>query len=258
MNKKMKWNVMILAGVLILVFAVIIVQAFFNQPALKVKLAKLPVGEYDPAIWGKNYPLEYESYKKNREMAPSPTGFGGSEKVQKSIKEPEILMNFKGMPFSKDYTEDRGHPYAVDDLKETKRITPASPGACMTCKTANLIDIYKDMGWKYAKTPIAELFPKITHPIVCANCHDPETMNLRVINPAFIEALQRLGINVQKASRENMRSYVIRSTISSPNPRKSSSRGTKVSIQSRCMSTMKGSPPASSRTGCIPIHRRRC
>ena len=208
MNKKMKLNVMILGGVLILVFAAIIVQAFFNPPASKVKLAKIPVGEYDPAIWGKNYPLEYESYKKNREMAPSPTGFGGSEKVQKSIKEPEILMNFKGMPFSKDYTEDRGHPYAVEDLKETKRITPASPGACMTCKTANLIDIYKDMGWKYAKTPIAELFPKIKHPIVCANCHDPETMNLRVINPAFIEALQRLGINVQKASREDMRSYV--------------------------------------------------
>ena len=126
MNKKVKLTIVIL-GIVILAFAAIAVQAFLNQPASTVKLAKIPDGEYDPAVWGKHYPLEYESYKKNLEMAPSPTGFGGSEKVQKSVKEPEILINFKGMPFSKDYSEDRGHPYALDDLKETKRITPASP-----------------------------------------------------------------------------------------------------------------------------------
>ncbi|MDQ5986863.1 MAG: Cytochrome c nitrite reductase subunit NrfA [Syntrophus sp. SKADARSKE-3] len=207
MNKKTKLALLIL-GIVVVVFGVIIVQAFILKPASTVKLTKIPAGEYDPAIWGKYYPLQYESYKKNLEMAPSPTGFGGSVKYQKSEKEPEILVNFKGMPFSKDYTEDRGHPYSMEDIKETKRITPASPGACMTCKTANMIDIYKEMGWNYAKTPIGELFPKAKHPIVCANCHDPETMNLRVINPAFIEALQRRGVDVRKASREDMRSYV--------------------------------------------------
>ena len=206
MSKKTKLSLLIL-GVVILIFAVV-VQAFVRQPKSTLKLAKIPAGEYDPAVWGKYYPLEYESYKKNLEMAPSPTGFGGSEKVQKSSKEPEILVNFKGNAFSKDYTEDRGHPYALEDLKETKRITPASPGACMTCKTANLIDIYKDMGWKYAKTPLAELFPKLKHSVSCANCHDPATMNLHVINPAFIEAMQRRGVDIEKASREEMRSYV--------------------------------------------------
>jgi nitrite reductase (cytochrome c-552) len=33
-------------------------------------------------------------------------------------------------------------------------------------------------------------------------------MNLRVINPAFIEAMAQRGIDVKKASREDMRSYV--------------------------------------------------
>ena len=33
-------------------------------------------------------------------------------------------------------------------------------------------------------------------------------MNLRVINPAFIEAMEKRGIDVKKASREEMRSYV--------------------------------------------------
>ena len=78
-------------------------------------------------------------------MSPSPTGYGGSEKVQKSIMQPEILTNFKGNPFSRDYTEDRGHPYAVEDLLETKRIGPTSPGACITCKTAHVETFFKDM-----------------------------------------------------------------------------------------------------------------
>ena len=207
MNKRTKAAVWILGAALVLTGA-IVVQAFLRPPASTVKLARIPAGEYDPAVWGKFYPLEYASYEKNREMAASPTGFGGSLKVQKALKEPEILMNFKGMAFSKDYTEDRGHPYALEDLKESKRVTPATVGACMTCKTANLIDIYQEMGWKYAKTALPDLYPRMKHPIVCANCHDPATMNLRVINPAFIEALERKGIDWKKASREEMRSYV--------------------------------------------------
>ena len=55
---------------------------------------------------------------------------------------------------------------------------------------------------------LATRCPGCKHPIVCANCHDPQTMNLRVINPAFIEAMARRGVDVKKASREEMRSYV--------------------------------------------------
>jgi nitrite reductase (cytochrome c-552) len=201
-----------LAGVIVglicvgIVFVAIRVVAV--RPAPAVKVGQMPSGEYDPAVWGKTYPLEYRSYQKNFEMSESPTGFGGSLKVQHFLKQPEILINFKGMAFSKDYSEDRGHPYALKDLMDTKRITPKTLGACMTCKTANLIDIYKDKGWTYAKTPLPDLLPFMKHPIVCANCHDPSTMNLRAINPAFIEAMGRRGIDIAKASREEMRSYV--------------------------------------------------
>lgn len=198
----------VLLGIVLIILIVILVRVFLLPPPDTTKLAAIPDTEYDPAVWGKHYPLEYNSYLKNKDMAASPTGYGGSEKYQKSTKEPEILVNFKGMAFSKDYTEDRGHPYAMDDLKETKRIGPATPGSCMTCKTANLRDIYKDMGWNYAKTPLTELLPRIKHSIVCANCHDSKTMKLRVLNPAFIEAMTKRGIDVAKASREDMRSYV--------------------------------------------------
>ncbi len=204
-NKKI-W--MTLAGIAVVAVSIIGFQVLMRSPNTTMKIAAIPEGEYDPAVWGRHYPLEYKSYLQMKEMAASPTGFGGGEKVQKSLKEPEILINFKGMPFSVDYTEDRGHVYALEDLKNTKRINETTAGACMTCKTAQLADIFKEKGWAYAKTPLPELLAVLKHPIVCANCHDPKTMNLRVINPAFIEAMAQRGIDVKKASREDMRTYV--------------------------------------------------
>ena len=204
-NKKI-W--MTLGGLALVMLFIIALQLFVRTPYKTMKIASIPEGEYDPAVWGQHYPLEYKSYLRNKEMTESPTGFGGSVKYQKSTKEPEILINFKGMPFSIDYQEDRGHPYAMEDLKETKRFNQASVAACMTCKTAYLAGFYKEMGWGYAAKPLSELLPRIKHPIVCANCHDPKTMNLRVINPAFIEAMAQRGVDVKKASREEMRSYV--------------------------------------------------
>ncbi|HPD57057.1 MAG TPA: ammonia-forming cytochrome c nitrite reductase subunit c552 [Smithellaceae bacterium] len=206
--KDKKNIIIIIAVIFALILVIILARVFVFTPSPVIKLATIPEGEHDPAVWGKYYPLQYKSYLKNKEMAPTPTGFGGSVNYQKSTKEPEILMNFQGMPFGKDYSEDRGHPYSLQDLKETKRIGPESPGSCMTCKTANLIDIYKDMGDGYSRVPLMQLFGRIKHPITCANCHDPASMNLRVVVPAFIEAMQKKGIDVKKASREQMRSYV--------------------------------------------------
>jgi nitrite reductase (cytochrome c-552) len=197
----------LLAAIVILaVFVIIRVAIATPDPVQKIK--QLPANEYDPAVWGKYYPLEYQSFQKNLEMSASPTGFGGSINVQKSLKEPEILMNFKGMAFSKDYSEDRGHPYALEDLLKSKRVTPKTPGACMTCKTANLKDLWQETGWNYAKAPLTEITPRLKHSITCANCHDPQTMKLRVINPAFVEAMKKRDIDVNQASREQMRTYV--------------------------------------------------
>jgi nitrite reductase (cytochrome c-552) len=207
LNRAQK-SLIALLGVLLIFFGFIVVRVGIAKPASAVKVVKIPAGEYDPAVWGKNYPLEYESYNKMYDMSPSPTGYGGSVKVQKSEQMPEILVNFKGNPFSKDYTEDRGHVYAIEDLRDSKRVGPASKGACITCKSPYTDNFYKEMGWAFANKPLTELMDQVKHPVTCAECHDSETMNLRVVNPAFIEAQQRRGIDVAKASREEMRTYV--------------------------------------------------
>lgn len=204
MNRK----ITILLGLIVVAALILVIRVLVVTPPSVVKVTPIPEKEYDPAVWGKQYPLEYKSFQRNLETSASPTGFGGSINYQKSEKEPEILVNFKGYGFSKDYSEDRGHPHAVEDLLKSKRVTPKTPGACMTCKTANLRDIWQELGWNYAKTPLTELTPKIKHSITCANCHDPQTMKLRVLNQAFVEAMKKRGTDVNQATKEQMRTYV--------------------------------------------------
>lgn len=203
----MQKTLIALLSVAVIFFGFVVVRVG-AKPASTVKVVPIAQGEYDAAVWGKAYPLQYESYKKMADMSPSPTGYGGSLKEQKSIMQPEIIANFAGMPFSKDYAEDRGHVFAVEDLKDSKRIGPASKGACITCKTPYVEQFYKESGWGYANKPLTELMERTKHPVTCAQCHDPETMALRVINPAFIEAQTRKGIDLKKATREEMRTYV--------------------------------------------------
>lgn len=162
--------------------------------------------ELDPAVWGKYFPLQYESYLKNNEEAK--TEFGGSVKESKFNSEPEIVKLFQGYSFSKEYNEDRGHTYALQDLLSSKRVNATTPGTCLTCKTPSAPVLMKKLGSKYFTTPLVELAKNAKHPVACADCHDPATMELRITRPAFIKAMQERGIDVNKASKKEMRSYV--------------------------------------------------
>ena len=85
MNKRIKL-IIGLTLVMMLAFGFVVIRTFVAKPQDSVKVTPIPAGEYDPAVWGKSYPLQYASYQKNRLMSPSPTGYGGSEKVQNSRK----------------------------------------------------------------------------------------------------------------------------------------------------------------------------
>lgn len=125
-----------LAGIIVLAavfFGFVIVRIGIAQPSSTIKLAKIPQDQQlGKEAYAKAYPLEYNSFMKNNEMAPSPTGYGGSEaKHSRLEEEPEMLENFKGYKFSLEYNDDRGHTYAGEDILTSKRIpgsrVPASP-----------------------------------------------------------------------------------------------------------------------------------
>jgi nitrite reductase (cytochrome c-552) len=191
----------------------------------------------DPAVWGKNFPLQYDDYRRTVDQVR--TRFGGSEALprtptqadprtvvaQSKIEEdPRLKTMWAGYAFAKDFREERGHAYMLDDQIFTERQQAAKqPGTCLQCH-ASLYVPYRRAGngdlikgfEKLNPMPYAEARKLVAHPVACIDCHDSSTMQLRVTRPGFIEGIrafkasqgvQNYDVNAQ-ASRQEMRAYV--------------------------------------------------
>lgn len=191
----------------------------------------------DPSIWGKNFPLQYDDYLKTIDQVR--TRYGGSEAeprtptqadprsvvAQSRLEEdPRLKTMWAGYAFSKDFREERGHAYMLDDQTFTERQQVAKqPGTCVNCH-ASVYVAYKQLGGgdilkgfeQLNKMPYFEARKVVTHPVACIDCHDSQTMQLRVTRPAFIEGMRALkasqgvqNYDVNKhATRQEMRAYV--------------------------------------------------
>ncbi|TYZ31048.1 ammonia-forming cytochrome c nitrite reductase subunit c552 [Selenomonas caprae] len=200
-----------IAAVCVAFFGFVVVRIGAAPNDDSVKLAKIPKDQQLTKDGYKDaYPLEYESFMKNNEMHPSPTGYGGSDKVDHLKEQPEALENFKGYKFALQYDDDRGHTYAGIDILESKR-RPGQKGSCIVCKSSYMYDVYfKESGWDFATKPFDEIAAPIKDDewFGCSSCHDPETMDLRVYQQGFVEAMARRGVDISQASHNEMRAYV--------------------------------------------------
>jgi nitrite reductase (cytochrome c-552) len=174
-----------------------------------LRVVDVPENELDPAVWGKNFPREYDSYIKTKDDTIS-TPYGGSVPINKLERNPNLVRLWAGYAFSVDFNEERGHYYALIDQKQTKRQqVVAQPGACANCHAAEAPQLIAKMGWEnFNRTPYKEIADQLHLGTSCADCHDPKTMNLRITRPAFVNAMKVRGIDVTQATRQEMRSYV--------------------------------------------------
>jgi nitrite reductase (cytochrome c-552) len=153
-----------------------------------------------------DYSLIAASWDESGEEALSPTGYGGSVPFQRWDLVPEIKTNFTGIAFSKNYKEDRGHVWAWEDLFETERTGANSPGACLTCKTTEIAEIFDTNGWDYASMNLEELAAGVHAGIDCFTCHD-NSGAFKVVQPAFIEAMNMMDINWESLSHDEQAVY---------------------------------------------------
>jgi len=191
----------------------------------------------DPAVWGKNFPLQYDDYKRTVDQVR--TRYGGSEALphtptkadprsvvaQSKIEEdPRLKVMWAGYAFAKDFREERGHAYMLDDQTYTERQhVVKQPGTCIQCHASVYVP-YKKAGngdliagfEKFNQMPFFEARKLVSHPVACIDCHDPSNMQLRVTRPGFIEGIrafkasqgiQNYDVNKQ-ATRQEMRAYV--------------------------------------------------
>jgi len=167
----------------------------------------------DPAEWGKNFPRQYDSYRRTVDVER--TRYGGSEAFNKLESDPAWKTLWAGYAFSIDFNEERGHAYMLDDQRETKRVTERSqPGACLHCH-ASVTQAYRGVGIEkgapgaltdpllseagkaqlmkgfeaVCAMPYGEATAMVEHPVSCVDCHDPESMALRVTRPGFLNGI---------------------------------------------------------------------
>jgi nitrite reductase (cytochrome c-552) len=191
----------------------------------------------DPAIWGKNFPMQYDAYK--RTVDQTRTRYGGSEALRhaptqadprsviaqsKLEGDPRLVTMWAGYAFATDFREERGHAYMLVDQRYTRRVTDyKQPGTCLNCHASTYVtmkklgngDIFAGFE-KINQMTYAEATKLVNHPVSCIDCHDPATMQLRVTRPAFIEGIKAykatLGVADYDANRDataqEMRSYV--------------------------------------------------
>ncbi len=173
-----------------------------------VRLTEVTEDTTDPAVWGKNWPKQYDGYKRTA-LATKTTfgGHGGSEALpeEKIDRDPWLKRMFLGYAFSIDYRDRRGHAYMLQDQETTERQTKPQSGSCMHCH-ASIMPVYRALGDgdalagmnKTHAMSYQELNKMVHdmghgHPVSCVDCHDPDDMQLRVTRPAFIVGIQKLA-----------------------------------------------------------------
>ncbi len=197
-----------LTGTMIL--GLLAVSIFQRREEARVQPPLTPIGQWetDSSRWGVNYPREYAAYVKMSDDTTR-TKYGGSDPRDYLAETPANVILFAGYGFAKEYRQARGHTYAVEDVSETKRISPKTPATCWTCKSPDVPRLMAKLGpEKFYATPFAEFKTEITHSIGCLDCHDPQTMKLRITRPALREAFARQGKNIDDVSHQEMRTLV--------------------------------------------------
>jgi nitrite reductase (cytochrome c-552) len=191
----------------------------------------------DPAIWAKNFPQQYDQYKRTVDQVR--TRYGGSEEVPRTPtdadprsvvaqsrleEDPRLKIMWDGYAFATDFREERGHAYMLEDQTYTERQRVVKqPGTCMHCHASVYVP-YRRLGdgdlikgfERMNQMPYFEARKLVNHPVACIDCHDPSTMQLRVTRPGFIEGIRALkasqgvkdyDVNA-RATRQEMRAFV--------------------------------------------------
>lgn len=178
---------------------------------------QVQINDWEPRneVWGKNFPAEYDSYIKTRE-GDFKSKHNGNAMIDMLEVDPRMVVLWAGYSFSKDYSQGRGHYWAVEDVRNTLRTgSPMKPGdgpqpaTCWTCKSPDVPRLMNEIGiTEFYRGKWAEHGPEIVNHIGCADCHDNQTMDLRISRPALIEAFERQGKDITKATHQDMRSLV--------------------------------------------------
>jgi nitrite reductase (cytochrome c-552) len=168
-----------------------------------VRVTAIADNEYEPSEWGRNFPHEYDSWLKTKEMRPAKSkykkGYDVDGVIYDKISEfPYMALLFSGWGFGVEYNEPRGHYYMMIDQSEVDHSRVKAGGVCLNCKTPYMNKLVQDTGGKIFSTPYNDAVNMIPEKhrelgVACIDCHDNKTMDLRPGKWTAKKALEVIG-----------------------------------------------------------------
>ncbi len=217
-SKTKNWLLFALTGVAVFLLG-LLASNITNRKA-EGKFAYMPKieidqNESDNAVWGEYFPREYQSSLKTKDTTFA--SYNSKDGYKDMLEEsPRLVVLWAGYGFAKDYNAPLGHEFAVEDIQNTLRTgAPMEkgdgpmPATCWTCKSPDVPRLMNEMGIsEFYKAKWGDLGHEVTNSVGCADCHNSETMALRISRPALIEAYEAMGEDISQASHQEMRSLV--------------------------------------------------
>lgn len=218
---RLRYGVTIVVVTVATVAVLLLMQNIFTRQReaeqIVFRVVELDENTIDPAVWGQNFPRQYDSYQRTVDVER--TRHGGSEAFNRLDEYPLWRTIFDGYAFAVDFREERGHAYMLIDQDETERVKQFDqPGACLHCH-ASILPAYRTAGrdagvpdleagekglnWpqimkgfeEVCAMPYEDARTMVEHPVTCIDCHDPDTMQLRVTRPGFMVGVQALALS---------------------------------------------------------------
>ena len=194
--------------------------AGYPSPQGEAKTGRIPDGELDPAVWGKAYPTQYETWKKTGQPEPPgkskyKRGFDADRITSDKLSEfPFLALLLNGWGMGVEYNEPKGHANMVRDQLEVDEARVKAGGVCLTCKTPYAPKLQREMGGDYYRKPFREVLARIpqqhrTLGVACGDCHDNRDMSLKISREFTLgAALRQMGVDRGTLTRQEMRSLV--------------------------------------------------
>lgn len=212
-KSKRPWAAWVIAGILsgAVTYALValLTSIFWRKvEALNpyVRLVEVTEDTVDATVWAKNWPRQYDGYRRTAETNPETHGSSESLPPSRLESDPWMIRMYAGYAFAIDFREKRGHAYMLHDQEVTRRVTERpQAGACLHCHSS-VMPLYRELGngdvdkgfVESCKMTYQEAHAKLTdvganHPVSCVDCHDPGTMQVRVTRPGFIRGIRALA-----------------------------------------------------------------
>ncbi|MBC8601533.1 ammonia-forming cytochrome c nitrite reductase [Parabacteroides acidifaciens] len=218
---KLRYKIFTIIGIVTIVVVIVFGRTLHHQDGIKFIDDTDEDQELDNVDLFSNesmdlrYSNEYQTWK-NTTDTTFQSLFNGNQQVDILAMRPRMVILWAGYAFSKDYATPRGHMYAIEDVYNSLRTgapmdskSGPQPAACWACKSPDIPRLLTRTDAKTLyKKKWAELGSEVVNPIGCADCHEQESMSLRITRSFLTEAYSRKGQHIEDATDQEMRSLV--------------------------------------------------